>query len=214
MNGRQNAWSEPSRSTNGRRPPGDVVCGPRCLRFILQAVRSEASAPDLVSIVARVQPDLDEGASLSLLKKYLDDQGLFTLAFKPEPNTAIVSPFPALVHLRGNQDDLGHYVVLLPNSDRSNATVWSGLAGPVRLPTWWLAERIDAGAVLVAPRPIEANLAFPATTDFSRRQVGWGILLIAGFLLSVCGLANSRCSLLSGSHSERPLVTIVGKSPT
>jgi hypothetical protein len=44
--------------------------------------------------------------------------------------------------------------------------------------------------------------------------LGWGILLISGLLLSLCGLANTRLSFLSRRHSELPVDAIVGTSPT
>ncbi len=204
------AWAEPANTPGEARRSGDIVCGPRSLQYILSTLKPSA-APDLLEIVTRVQPEFEKGSSLPRLKDYLEDQGLFTAAIKPASNSTIVWPHPVLLHLRGENDNLGHYVVLLPTSDRSIATMWSGLAGITRMPTWRLSERIDGGALLVSPQPIkEATFFFPLNTDALIRRLGWTFILIAtpliGFAWASWTSATHAGGRLMRSSSEKYLI--------
>ncbi len=173
------AGAEAPKPAGPARRPSDIVCGPRCLEYIAKSFRPGFSM-GLSEIVAQVQPEFEKGASLAHLDRFLNQQGLHTLAIKPAAGTAICWPYPVLLHLSAEDDDLGHYVVLLPGSDRATATVWSGLAGVIKVPTWRLSERIGGGALLISPKPIPpTDPAFPATLDSRVRRVGWATILLA-----------------------------------
>ena len=165
--------------------PQDVVCGPRCVEFLLKTLRPETSA-SLVDIVSQVQPDFERGSSLGVIKRYLEAQGLYTLALQPARGSALVLPHLALVHIRPSDSTLGHFVVLLPNSDSNKAIVWSGQAGRLSLPMWELGQMIDGGMLLVGTSPFQNIPDFTKTTDYMIQNVAIGsigVILLAILLL-------------------------------
>lgn len=115
--------TEPVPSPRSR---GDVVCGPRCVQYVLQHYGIES---DLIDLVKETQSDFEAGASLAALDDALRRRGVFTAALKLSPNAALQWPHPVLMHLSPETGEMGHFVVWLPTPDGSKSQVWNGLSG-------------------------------------------------------------------------------------
>ncbi len=115
--------TEPAVSPRSR---GDVVCGPRCVQYVLQHYGIDS---DLIDLVKETQSDFEAGASLATLDDALRRRGVFTAALKLSPNAILQWPQPVLMHLSPETEGMGHFVVWLPTTDGSRSQVWNGLSG-------------------------------------------------------------------------------------
>ena len=160
---------------------------------------------NLVDIVSEIQPDFDKGSSLASIKNYLEANGLFTLAVKPAAGSALVSPYLALVHLRPTRSTIGHYVVLLTDSDSNTAIVWSGQLGRLSIPMWQFDEMIDGGLLLVSSNPITEFPSFSKTTDlyvlmFAITTISTSLIVIVALVVR---LARRGMSSVTPTLSHR-----------
>lgn len=130
--------------------PPDNVCGARCVHYLLR--HYQGVAPDLMEIVRQIQwPDVSAGATLADMKDFLESHGVRTKAMKVAPGHMVESTHPCILHLRPSAPTaLGHYVILLPGSDRSYARVLD-LDGVKELPTWELLEKCSGAVLLTGP---------------------------------------------------------------
>ena len=110
------------------RPAGDLVCGPRCVQYLLRHYGQEE---ELTELVQEIQwPDLEAGASLAAIDEVLQGRGVFTRAVRLPAAGRLKWKHPAIIHLAQSQPaEMGHYVVWLPSSTPHRADVWAGLAG-------------------------------------------------------------------------------------
>jgi len=132
---------------------GDVVCGPRCVEYLLQCYRK--ATPGLIDLVRETQwPDFEAGASLKSLEGALRKRGVFTQAMKVGPEARLCWPYPVLLHLNGDDAFDGHFVVWLPSSTAARDEVWSGLIGVRKSSPAWLAQRRSGAILLTSPVPI------------------------------------------------------------
>lgn len=170
---------------------GKLVCGPRCVRFLL-SYYGKGETPTLVDLIREVQwPDLRRGAALSDLAAALERQGIHTYAMEVSPRARLCWQWPVLVHLRSQTDGIGHYAVWLPDSTAAEAHVWIGLAGVMRKPTAELAEEMTGPVLLTADQAIvDAADAVAWRTD----SLAWlgAKAVVLGLMVTVVVRARRR----------------------
>jgi ABC-type bacteriocin/lantibiotic exporter with double-glycine peptidase domain len=105
------------------RSASDLVCGPRCVQFVLKWYGIEAG---LIDLVRETQwPGLESGADLASLARAFRNRGITACAVQAGDRRLSDWPYPALVHLSG-ASSLGHFVVWVPAD------------GPERPPCYWM----------------------------------------------------------------------------
>jgi ABC-type bacteriocin/lantibiotic exporter with double-glycine peptidase domain len=133
---------------------GDTICGPKCVRFLLDYYGKEQEY--IIRLVREIQyPELFEGATLSKVAEALEKRGIYTFAMKIKPSARLVWKYPVIVHLYPrSEEQIGHYVVWLPDSQDNNVRIWNGDQGiQNHQERIWSQER--SGAVLLtSPEPI------------------------------------------------------------
>ena len=135
------------------RDGSDMVCGPRCVRFLLNRYGRDV---ELVDLVKEIQwPDLEAGASLEQIQKCLNSRGIHTSAIRIAPDRRLRWPHPAILHIVAGDSPMGHYVVQVPGeTPSSDALIWAGLEG-WRRGRWEEVTRGFSGvALLTSPEPI------------------------------------------------------------
>lgn len=186
---------------------GDVVCGPRCVEFILKYYGK--NGVDLVDLVNEIQGEqVDRGATMERLKNALDARGMFTFAGEIPLGGRLRWPHPVIVHLRSEDPrGMGHYVVQLP-SEGGTAIVYSGLSGYQKGSEKDLAGRMSGHVLLTSPEPISDPISCVEVSTAPARALAWGgaaILLVSGFLglVSVVRLRRKGVSSLQPKEDER-----------
>jgi hypothetical protein len=133
---------------------GDTICGPKCVRFLLDYYGKEQE--DIIRLVREIQyPELLEGATLSKVAEALEKREIYTFAMKIKPSVRLVWNYPVIVHLSSHSEEqIGHYVVWLPDSRDNDLRIWNGDQGiQNHQERIWSQER--SGAVLLtSPEPI------------------------------------------------------------
>lgn len=148
------AETSPPATTEENRP--DVVCGPRCVQYILKHYGQQVELHDLIQELQ--WPNLEAGSNLAGLQKSLNQRGIHTAAFKLPPGSQLGWTQPVIVHLKEGttvtSGTLGHFAVWLPTSANGVAELWFGPDG-VRRGTNSRFDSIRSGTVLLTyPRPI------------------------------------------------------------
>ena len=106
-----------------------IVCGPRCVQYVLQHYGHDA---DLVDLIKEIQwPRLEEGASLETLSAALEARAVSTAALRLGSDVQLCSREPVIVHIQRRDGDAegGHFVVWLPASNEAHVHYWDGLNG-------------------------------------------------------------------------------------
>ncbi len=108
-------------------PVEDVVCGPRCVQFVLREHGIEA---ELIELIKEIQwPDLESGTTLDRVNAALKQRGLNTELVNVPNDSVYVWPHPAIVHVPDPKGELGHFAVLLPSNNTHEVTLWLGVGG-------------------------------------------------------------------------------------
>jgi ABC-type bacteriocin/lantibiotic exporter with double-glycine peptidase domain len=104
------------------------ICGPRCVRYVLEYYGQNT---DFVSVVNAVQPIRKDGASLAAIATELEEKQIHTAAFYTDPSAMVINwAEPVIVHFHPkDKEQLGHFVVWLPQSTDGRYMVWDGLNG-------------------------------------------------------------------------------------
>lgn len=106
---------------------GDVVCGPRCVQFVLREHGIEA---DLIELVKEMQwPNIESGTTLDRVRAVLKERGVITDLVSIPKDSAYAAPSSAIIHIPDPKGDLGHFAVLLPSNNSEEVTLWLGVAG-------------------------------------------------------------------------------------
>ncbi len=135
----------------------ELVCGPRCVQFVLKHYGVEVG---LDSLVREMQwPDFANGSSVRQIQKALDSRGVYTRSIQLKNVGSFSAPRLLIMHLRGRQDNDnragGHFVVVLPESTSTEAVVWDGLFG-TRRESWADFQEESTGIVILTDsKPIE-----------------------------------------------------------
>ncbi len=164
-------------------PPRDLVCGPRCVQFLIQYYFKKNL--DLTDLVREIQwPDIERGARLDTISESLQKRGLFTCPMRIGSEMRIDWPYPVLVHLGKNLDENGHFVVWLPTSSSGKDEIWFGVDGVRQEIPYDLARKRSGFILLTAPKPI----LNPKAAIYERngtRSVALAVFFgVSGFLLT------------------------------
>jgi ABC-type bacteriocin/lantibiotic exporter with double-glycine peptidase domain len=132
---------------------GDLVCGPRCVLFLLSHYGIDKAA-ELHDLVLEIQwPEIERGASLASLSDALRERDLHTAALKVPRRSHLLLESPAIVHL-DTEDGIGHYAVCLPSKNGSTVRLWDGLSGEVELSRKSFANRWSGNVLLTSTDPL------------------------------------------------------------
>gem|GEM_PF-5637415 len=147
---------------------GDFVCGPRCVRFLLDYFSRPKET--LTELVQDMQwPEIEAGSSLAEIESALNARKIYTTAMKLSSDAVLAWEHPVIVHLeKGVDDSLGHFVVWLPGSDERVCNVWNGVTG-VQTGQWkQLRTKMSGYVLLTSPNAIAENaLVVKRSTLFS-----------------------------------------------
>jgi len=192
-------------STFAADPPrasADLVCGPRCLQFILHRYGQEV---DLIDLVKEAQwPELEVGASLDGIQKSLNGRGIHTAAIRFDPGREFRWPHPVLLYTDEGSPARGHYVVRVPGATPGDDDlVWAGVEG-WRRGRWEDVTRGFSGlALLTAPGPITDVNAALGPLPPSR------LFRIAGLATFGAVIAHLSFRLLARRRHRSPLAASV-----
>ena len=128
----------------------DLLCGPRCVQFLLQYYDIEE--PGLQEIVRETQwPRVEAGTSLGSLKRFVESRGLHTAAVRISDVSRLSWDYPVVVHWgeATSPGAVGHFVVWLPRSTTETMYFWNGLHGVQSLDVHQFA-RYASGVVLLS----------------------------------------------------------------
>lgn len=168
---------------NRERNIGDLICGPKCVREVLRLYGREDE--DMIRLVREIQwPEVRKGSTMADIAQALEKRGVHTFAMKIKPSARIVWPHPVVVHLAPKPgEEIGHFVVWLPESQGGAAKVWNTDKGlEQQNERTWSKER--SGAVLLTSlEPIDdpgkalkwVGLPF---YDQGETVLAWGIFLV------------------------------------
>jgi hypothetical protein len=179
----------------GRSP--DFVCGPRCALYLLRYYQVDENA-DLHSVIRETQwPQLEAGTSLEVLDRYLRARGIHTAAIRIAPCARLSWPHPVLLHLQGKNEQLGHFVVWLPNSTDGHTEIWAGLS-QVHTGSWSdLSANLSGVVLLTSSTPIHDPSA-AIDIDFSSLALENIPVALVG-----TGLVGIACLALWQRHARR-----------
>ena len=106
------------------RAAADRYCGPRSVHFILQWYGHNE---DLIEIIRETQwPAVEAGSSLAKLQDAIDSRGIHTCALRVGDGRRLTWSYPAIVFIPAATPPIGHYVVWLPTSSRSEVDFFCG----------------------------------------------------------------------------------------
>lgn len=190
----------------------DTLCGPRCVRFLLEYYgREQVTGNDLVTLVKELQwPLAEHGSTLLGLQHALNARGIPTKALRIAPTNEIQAETPALVHLTTSDDELGHFVVWLPSSVGSTVDIWSFPAGQLQLDSKvFNADRSTAILATIDPdSPLSAESFAPRWPPLRRVLLSVGCMAIV-----VLGLWSRRIMVAVNSRNEPLSSDIVTDTP-
>ncbi len=131
----------------------EMICGPRCVHYVLEYYGVNE---DLIDLVKEVQwPDLESGASFAAIEKALRGRGVHTCALRIDPKARLPWDYPIVLHLKA-RSDIGHYVVLLPTEGDGVPSLWMGLGCIEEVPWERLARELSGTVLLTSPTAITA----------------------------------------------------------
>ena len=94
-----------------------AICGPRCVKYVLDFYKPE-NGDDLVGLIRELQwPNMERGTSLADIGRALEKRGISTRAVRVPRGVFIDWRFPVIVHCQPNSSKIGHFVVALPADD-------------------------------------------------------------------------------------------------
>ena len=174
------------------------ICGPRAVKYILSYYGEEM---DLIELVHQMQwPELNAGIDFVGVKGALEARGVACKAVRIGRLREFRWKNPVVLHLRGQQSDLGHYVVWLPSSSESTWHIWDGLLGVRAVSPNSLEHRLSNVAILTSADPMETWSTY-AFRPKGRRLTVVAVLLAIAVAFGLAWLGIGRC-LFHGS-SER-----------
>lgn len=171
-----------------------MVCGPRCLEYVLHWYGRDEDVADLMAEVSSRRAD--RMASLADIADGLTKRGVYTKTVRTTPGAMLNWPAPIVVHLV-QPNSAGHFVVWVPPNQRYPALWWSGDRGFERQLSPDERQGLSGAVLLTAREPIEDTSGLVHSPGrFSRDWVlaGTGVVFV---LLVAAGWAGRR--LVSGT---------------
>ncbi|MGM0488771.1 MAG: cysteine peptidase family C39 domain-containing protein [Planctomycetota bacterium] len=133
----------------------EVICGPRCVQFVL---KQYGRAEPLDALVREMQwPDLSKKSSVRQIEKALESRSVYTRSIQLKNTRRFEPRCPAVVHLcrgHGGGEGSGHFVVVMPRSTPLEVVFWDGLFG-LRRERWAdFSKQMTGVVVLTGDSPI------------------------------------------------------------
>lgn len=171
----------------------DLVCGPRCVQHVLDHF---GKPTDLGDLIREMQwPAFERGSSVAAVEESLNKRGVHTRAVRVGTDLDLHWPHPAIVLVRTDDSELGHFVVQEPSDEVGKVTAWVGLNGHVTGDARQFAARRTGVIVLTAPEPIpDSAVAFTAHSASRSWHRYWWLGLAAALVMVLAGLAVRQCT--------------------
>ncbi len=185
----------------------DLVCGPRCVQFVLNHYGVKC---ELINLVREIQwPNYENGASVEDLRKALETHGVYTRAVHVEGQLALAWQHPVVVCLRPLHDtsDVGHFVVWLPSSNGEPEMIWDGLDGVMSLERGELPLNRMGTILLTSPEPIltlEGVVRRGFWVQYQRMIVFSGLVIVTIALVMKFGRSIKLCLAERGNSATSP----------
>jgi hypothetical protein len=189
-----------------------VICGPRCVQFVLKHYGHEES---LTSLVREMQwPDQLKGSSVQQVEKALESRGVHVRSIQLSNVGSFWPKCPAIVHLleedsEGDKGVEGHFVVVMPESDANDAVVWDGLWSTRREPWAKFSRKMTGVVVLTSDGPIDD---VDAAVQLRAGRSAWTVCLWAVLALGAIILIPMGPCLLRGFAKGSKLLLGLRKS--
>jgi ABC-type bacteriocin/lantibiotic exporter with double-glycine peptidase domain len=166
-----------SNSVSDGEPSGDNVCGPRCVKFLLQWYHKQ-DVP-LIDLVREMQwPNIERGSSLEDIAHAINSRGISTLGCKVQDLEALNWEFPVVLYLdSATGAPLGHFVVMLPKDDSQPQQVFCALGSwaPKKIDISWLTNHYSGNLLLTANNSIDDSVL---DTFHSKRDANFAIFAV------------------------------------
>lgn len=128
-----------------------VVCGPRCVQYLLNYYGQEA---DLIDLVKEMQwPTIEAGSSMETIEKALNKRGIHTVGMTVAEDARLQWPHPVVVHMKVEGNKTGHFLVWPSPSTETNL-FWCGLRGNQEISDSDFTKRFSGAILLTSPEPI------------------------------------------------------------
>lgn len=185
----------------------DFICGPRCVKFILSQY-SRGEDLELLDLVKKLQwPELERGCTLNDIEELLKSEGIYCKSVYAKPHDLLTLRwnYPVILHLvDAGQDNVGHFVVLLPNADASQRSIkiWNGLNGYQKGEANQLKDQLSGYALITSPKPLRRSdlvIYAPADTLLSQREITALFGVVSGGLAFLLYL-RGRCPWINYSN--------------
>jgi len=153
------------------------VCGPRCVRRVLQYFGRDA---ELVDLIREMQDgDVERPSSLEAVSVALEKRGVRSFAMRIASDAVLRWRYPVVVHLDGKATP-GHFAVWLPTSTSHATEVWMGLALVETMSAREFGRRRSGAVLLTSDEPITD----PGDSVSSLRRVTAGALFYCGLSMA------------------------------
>ena len=176
-------------------------CGPRSVSFVL---RHFGMNKDLISVIDAMRADQTErGHSIESLCHYLQQQGLQAVPIKLRPGHFVLSENPMIALVKPVGQELDHFIVILPESSKTQLVYWDGLLGTRSVPIERFYKRFQGYLIFVTEDEIDfdsndgiSSKVFAANAYFGSqsllRPIGVAVCCLGIFSLLVCFFLKRR----------------------
>jgi ABC-type bacteriocin/lantibiotic exporter with double-glycine peptidase domain len=140
--------------TEDKQKLNNIVCGPRCVQYVLKQFDQEV---ELADIVREMQwTHLTDGYSAASIVTALEKRGLFVKTIQIDPQTTVLTwDHLIILHLKPENDEsLGHFVVRIPQATNDNIVIVDGLAGVYSTPYSEFCKKMSGVVLLCSLTPI------------------------------------------------------------
>jgi hypothetical protein len=132
-------------------PSSDMICGPRCLDYLLYWYDMEEDLSDLMWELQNGR--FEEPVSLRHLSDALSKRGIYSRAVEIQTGATLTWSYPVIVHMTHPQT-YGHFIVWIPPNESHGALYWLGLSGFTAKLSEESQNRLSGIVLLTAPSPI------------------------------------------------------------
>jgi ABC-type bacteriocin/lantibiotic exporter with double-glycine peptidase domain len=166
--------------------PGDIACGPRCVKFILDHYGIHRTFLDIASPMA-AEMTTQGGVSISTLERALNSHGVYTRAIEVPAKCLPHASEPYIMHIKMPNASSGHYVVVTKAGTYAAIEVWNGLNGTESGSISALLIHASRRFVLTSTRPINGTAKIDVINLSASRFSGMQLAFCA-MLLGCCAI--------------------------